>query len=32
MWQLWIAFFSELTQVFDQESTEQPMTAGITRT
>jgi pyrroloquinoline quinone (PQQ) biosynthesis protein C len=31
MWGLWIAFFSELTQVFDQESTEQPMAAGITR-
>jgi pyrroloquinoline quinone (PQQ) biosynthesis protein C len=32
MWRLWIAFFSELTQVFDQESTEQRMTASITQT
>jgi pyrroloquinoline quinone (PQQ) biosynthesis protein C len=31
MWRLWIAFFSELTQVFDQESAEQPMAASITR-
>jgi len=32
MWRLWIAFFSELAQTFDQESTEQPMAAGSTRT
>jgi len=32
MWRLWIAFFSELTQVFDQESTEQRMAATITQT
>lgn len=32
MWRLWTAFFSELTHVFDQESTEQPMAAGIART
>ena len=28
MWRLWIAFFSELNQVFDQKSTAQPMAAG----
>lgn len=32
MWRLWIAFFSELTQVFDQESSEQRMAASITQT
>ena len=32
MWRLWIAFFSELTQVFDQESTEQRMAASIMQT
>jgi pyrroloquinoline quinone (PQQ) biosynthesis protein C len=32
MWRLWIAFFSELTKVFDQESTEQHMAASITQT
>jgi pyrroloquinoline quinone (PQQ) biosynthesis protein C len=32
MWRLWIAFFSELTQVFDQESSEQRMAASITHT
>jgi len=32
MWRLWIAFFSELAQAFDQERTEQLMAAGITRT
>lgn len=31
MWRLWIAFFSELTQVFGHERTEQPIAAGITR-
>jgi pyrroloquinoline quinone (PQQ) biosynthesis protein C len=32
MWRLWIAFFSELTQVFDQGSTEQHMAASIPQT
>lgn len=30
MWRLWIAFFAELTQVFDQKSAEQPIAASIT--
>lgn len=29
MWRLWIAFFSELSRVFDQKSTEQHMAASI---
>ena len=31
MWQLWIAFFSELGQVFDQKSTEQLMAESVTQ-
>ena len=29
MWRLWIAFFAELSQVFDQKSAEQPVAASI---
>jgi len=32
MWRLWIAFFSELAHVFDQESTEHRMAASIAQT
>jgi pyrroloquinoline quinone (PQQ) biosynthesis protein C len=32
MWRLWIAFFSELSQVFDQRSTEQHMAGSVAQT